>query len=92
MRGNLVPVVANEEEVVRALQQPAKVSIRNDVLMENVSKYLGWEESLHVQQRVSDAFKLDYGPLVFLDLLVQFPDGIEDFPVHLLFVKPRQEE
>jgi hypothetical protein len=82
-RGDLEPMVADEEEVVRGLRQPAKVSIRNDVPSENGSKYLGREESRHVQQGVSSAFEFDDGPLVFLNLLFQRPDGIEvDLPVH----------
>jgi len=85
-RGNLKPVVANEEEVIRALRQPAEVSTRNGVPTENASQYLGWEESRHVQQRVPGAFELDYDPLVslvFFDLLFQREYGIEvDLPIH----------
>ena len=82
-RRDLEPVMANEEEVVRVLRQPAKVSIRNNVPSEDVPKDLGWEESRNVQQRVSGAFEMDYGLLVFFDLLIQRSYGIEvDLPVH----------
>ena len=82
-RRDLEPVAANEEKVVRVLRQPAKVSIRNNVPSENVPEDLGWEESRNVQQRVLGAFVLDYGPLVFFDLLIQrsYGTGV-DLPVH----------
>jgi hypothetical protein len=68
---------------VRGLRQPAKVSSRNDVPAENGSKYLGREESRHVQQGVSSAFELNDGPLMLSNLLFQRPDGIEiDLLVH----------
>ena len=82
--------MVNEEEVTQALQQPTKVSGRNDVPTEDVSGYLGWED---VQQRVPTAFELGDRPLVVMNLLLQRPDGIEvDLPVHLLSVILRQEE
>ena len=75
-------MVADEEEVVRALGQPAEVSIGDDVPMEDVPKYLG-REGRHVQQRVPGALEFDDRPLVFLDLLIQHSYGIEvDLPAH----------
>ena len=69
-------MVADEEEVVRALGQPAEVSIGDDVPMEDVPKYLG-RESRHVQQGVPGALEFDYYPLVLFDLHIQHPYGIE---------------
>jgi hypothetical protein len=43
-RGDLKPMVADEEEVVRSRRQPVKVSTRNDVPTENTPKYLRREE------------------------------------------------
>ena len=82
-RGDLEPVGANEDEVVRALRRPAKVSIWNDVPTENFPEYLWREESRYVQQRVALAFESDYGPLMFFNLPFQRSYGIEvDFSVH----------
>ena len=41
-RRDLKPMVAKEEEVVRALQQPAKV-IRSDLPAENAAERLEWK-------------------------------------------------
>ena len=83
MRCNFKPVVADEEEIVRALHQPAEVSVRDGVPSKNVAEYLGREESRHVQQGVPSALESDYCPLVFFDLLFQRSYGIDaDFPDH----------
>ena len=82
-------MVENEEEVVRALRLSVKVAIRNDVTMENSPKYLGREESRHVQQGIAGAFASDYRLIGSFNLLFQRPYGIKiNLPV--LFVKPRQ--
>jgi hypothetical protein len=50
--------------------------------MENPPKYLGREESRHVQQQVPSAFELDDSSLMFLDLFFQHSYGTEvDLPV-----------
>ena len=88
-RGNLVPVMANEEEVVQAAHQLAEVPMRNHVATEKFVQYLGREAGRHIRQRVLSTLELDCDPLVVLYLLFQGPDGIEVyFPAHLLFVKP----
>jgi len=81
-------MVADEEEVLRALRQFAEVFITNDIQEESAAWYLGREVSRYVQQRVSSAFGLDCSPLVVLDLSFQSPDEVKvDFLVHMLFAK-----
>lgn len=42
-RGDLEPVTTNEEEVVGALLQPAKVIIEGDIPVKDIAEYFGWE-------------------------------------------------
>ena len=42
-RGDLESMMANEEEVVRFLIQPIKVTLDGDVPMENITNDLRWE-------------------------------------------------
>ena len=76
MRGDLEPVVANEQEIAGSLLQLVEVALEHDIPMENLAKDFGWELG-NVQQRISSAFKLDYGPLMLPDLLIQGPYGID---------------
>ena len=57
-RGDLVPMVTYEKEVVRSLLQTAKGRLEDDIPMENVPRYFGWERG-YVQQRVSNAFEVN---------------------------------
>ena len=64
-RGDLKPVVTNEQEVVGSFLQPAKVTLGDDIPTENFAKDFGWELG-NVQQRVSRTFEFD-------NLFVQSP-------------------
>jgi hypothetical protein len=82
-RGDPKSMVADEEEVVRGRRQPPKIPNRNDVPSEKISKYLGREESRHIQQGVPSTFELDEDPFAFLGPLFQHSEGIEvDLPAH----------
>jgi hypothetical protein len=75
-RGDLGPVMANEEEVMGSLLQPAKFTLEGDIPTENIAKYFGWELG-NVQQRVPSAFELDQGPLMLSDLFIQNQYGFD---------------
>ena len=71
-RGDLEPVMANQEEVVRSLLQPFKGCLAGDTPTENFPEYFGWKSG-HVQKRVPSAFEFNDCHLVPLDLLLQSP-------------------
>ena len=77
-QGDLGPVVANEEEVVRFFLQPVKVTLEGDVPTEDTAEYFGWEFR-NVQQRVANAFEPGEGDLVLSYLLLhgQYGFGID---------------
>ena len=54
-QSDLVPVVANEEEVVRSLFQPTEVALEGDVTTKDIAEHF-WRELGNVQQRVPSAF------------------------------------
>jgi len=84
-RRDFKPVVANEEEIVRALLQPfeGRMRLPNEVLGEYVSKGFGWNARGYVQQRVSVAFEFDDVPIALFDLLVQGSYQVDvGFTVH----------
>jgi len=68
-RGDLEPVMANEQEVVGFFLQPVKVVLQGDVPTEYLAKDFGGELE-NVQQRVPSAFELDKDLLVLSNLLV----------------------
>ena len=71
-RGDLEPVMAHQEEVVRSLLQPSKICLAGDIPTENFPEYFG-RKSGHVQKRVPSAFEFDDCHLVPPDLLLQSP-------------------
>jgi len=68
-------VTANEEEVVRFLPQPTKVTLEGYVPTENVAEYFWWE--LRNVQRVPSASESFKGHLVLPDLLLQCQYGFD---------------
>ena len=80
MRGDLEPMVADEEEVIRALLQSAelwKISTRNDVPTKDRPEDFWGYASGYVQQRVSGSFELEHISSPFLDLFLQFAYGVD---------------
>ena len=73
-RGDLEPMMADEEEVIGSLLDPVEDSLGGDDPTENIPEYFGRKRG-YVQQRVPSAFELDYSPLVLCDLLLQSPYG-----------------
>ena len=57
--GDLKPVVADEEEVVRSRLRLVGESFRGDVPTEDFPKQFWWDACVYVQQRVSSALELD---------------------------------
>ena len=84
-RGDLEPMMANEEEVVRSLIQPVKIPIEGDIPGKDTTKYFGWEFG-NVQKRVPGVFELGDGLLVLSDLIIQSAYGIDvGLAVHSVF-------
>jgi len=75
-QGDLVPVMTNEQEVVRSSHQPVEVVLESDIAAEDVAKDFG-RECGDVQQGVPSAFELYHDPLVLSDLLLQSSDGFD---------------
>ena len=69
-RGDLEPMMTNEEKVVRFFLQPVKIIPEGDIPKENLAKHFGWELE-NVQQRVSSAFEICDDRLMLSDLFVQ---------------------
>ena len=76
-------MVTNEEEVIRALPQPAKIAYWGDVPSKDVTKDFRRNADGYVQQRVSSAFEVGDVSGALLDLLFQRQYGIDvDFWTH----------
>ena len=73
-RGNLEPVMRNEEEIVRVFRHIIKGFFDRGVPTENVAEYFWWERR-YVQKRVASAFEFDYRVFVLFDLFLQGSDG-----------------
>ena len=69
-RGDLEPVVADEQEIVRSLFRSSEICLEGGVPAEDVPEYFRWKSG-HVQQRVTSTFEFDDCRLVLLDLLLQ---------------------
>ena len=76
VRRDLVPMMANEQEVVGPLLQTAKVLLNGSVPAEDVPEYFCREPG-HAQQRVASACEFYDGHLVLSDLFLQSPYGFE---------------
>ena len=70
---DLEPVVANEEEIVRALPKALEVRRPNEDSGEYVTKDFGRHAGGYVQQRVSVTLELDHVPVALFDPLLQGP-------------------
>ena len=71
-RGDLEPVMAHKQEVVRFVFQPAKICVEGDVPTENIPEDFRWKFG-YIQKRVTSAFELDDCRLVLSNLLLQSP-------------------
>ena len=86
VRGDLKPMVTDEEEVVGAFSEPTKwreTTLRSDVPTKDGSKDFGGCDDGYVQQRVSSPLELGYIPSAFFDSLLQIADAVYvDFVAH----------
>lgn len=77
LASNLIPMVADEEEVVTPFSQASKLAIRDNIEKEDMSQDLGRYDRRYVQQRISSTFELNGVFCARLDSPLQVEYGAE---------------